>query len=108
MVSHRRLLAAHMHPCDRVDTPPVVVVGHTSCGGCVAAHGSSPPISTSDSSGSPLIRFLGPLIRLRHSLPIEASLDELIEENVKLSVKNVVDSEVGRHMWLKRCLTFSR
>ncbi|KAK4688511.1 carbonic anhydrase, partial [Tremellales sp. Uapishka_1] len=84
----------------------IVVVGHTSCGGCLAAWSSQPPTASSthtqpdescatpaSESSTPLSRFLDPLVRLRHALPEESSFDDLIEENVKMSVKNAIKSD---------------
>jgi hypothetical protein len=41
------------------------------------------------------MRFLDPVIRLRHSLGEKADVDELIVANVKSNVQNVVDSPVS-------------
>jgi hypothetical protein len=71
---------------------PVIVAGHTGCGGCIAAHASPLPTET---SSSPLMRFLDPVIRLRHSLGEKADVDELIVANVKRNVQNVIDSPVS-------------
>ena len=69
----------------------MIIAGHTCCGGCVAAHGAP-------ATGNPnthLHNFLAPIIKLRHTLPEEATVDDLIIENVKMQVKNVAESEVG-------------
>lgn len=44
---------------------------------------------------SALSRFLDPLIKLRHSLPEDASIDDLIIANVKKTVKTVCESDVS-------------
>jgi len=71
----------------------VIVVGHTNCGGCVAAYGTPKP--TDATLDTPLARFLDPVVRLRHSMPADTSLDDLITENVKANVRNVMDSNVS-------------
>ncbi|KAL7421983.1 hypothetical protein Q5752_003755 [Cryptotrichosporon argae] len=77
----------------------VVVVGHTACGGCVAAYDMAVPDASAPSSH--LSRFLTPLIKLRHSLPEGATTDDLIRENVKLSVENIAKSETMQEIWAK-------
>ncbi|GFZ46790.1 hypothetical protein JCM24511_04010 [Saitozyma sp. JCM 24511] len=77
---------------------PVIVAGHTGCGGCIAAHASPLPTET---SSSPLMRFLDPVIRLRHSLGEKADVDELIVANVKRNVQNVIDSPAMKDAWAR-------
>ncbi|ORX35686.1 carbonic anhydrase 2 [Kockovaella imperatae] len=81
----------------------ILVVGHSECGGCIAAHKMSPPTkdSPAPSSNSPLMSFLGPVIELRHSLKEGSTVDDLIAENVKMSVKNIVASPVIQSSWEK-------
>lgn len=43
----------------------------------------------------PLSAWLDPLIKLRHSLPEGAGLDDLMRENVRAGVRNVVQSSVS-------------
>jgi carbonic anhydrase len=40
------------------------------------------------------MRFIDPIVRLRHAIKGECSVDVLIEENVKRSVENVCNSPV--------------
>jgi len=82
---------------DTVGVTHVIVKGHSSCGGCVAAHGAPPPSARGD---TPLARFLTPLIELRHSMK-ECAVDELIEANVKRGVQNIADSAVMQAAWAK-------
>lgn len=71
-----------------------MVVGHTGCGGCIAAFDQ--PIPTVENPGAtPLVRYLEPIIRLKHSLPEGSDVNDLIKENVKMAVKNVVNSPVS-------------
>jgi hypothetical protein len=108
----------------------VLVVGHTVCGGCKAAYGSSPddadnvssfppPLLSQDLSLSPLLsslvsqkstalnRFLAPLISLRHSLQpppgsSEVSIQDLVEENVRSTVKAIASTSVVQKNWSLR------
>ena len=79
----------------RTDDPAVIVAGHTGCGGCIAAWGAPPSSSQDRTDTSALSRFLDPLVRLRDSLPAGHDLDTLTRENVKMSVRNVIASEVN-------------
>jgi carbonic anhydrase len=97
----------------------VIVVGHTACGGCAAAHKSQPPnddhvkpnasplpttlmtyepdtYSLPHQSDSALINFLQPLIELRHSLGAQATLDELIIANVKRGIDEICETKVSK------------
>lgn len=47
----------------------------------------------------PLLAWLDPLIKLRHSLPEGATLDDLMRENVRAGVRNVVQSSVSYQRW---------
>ncbi|WVQ73932.1 hypothetical protein IAR50_003513 [Cryptococcus sp. DSM 104548] len=81
----------------------VMVVGHTGCGGCIAAFDQPAPKSADgpDVGGTPLVRYLDPIIRLRHSLPEGSDVNDLIRENVKINVKNVIDSPTIQEAWAK-------
>ncbi|WVO18332.1 hypothetical protein L204_106047 [Cryptococcus depauperatus] len=81
----------------------VVVVGHTGCGGCIAAFDQPcPKDHDSPLSGpTPLVRYLDPVIRLRHSLPPGSDVNDLIRENVKMGVKNVIASPTIQEAWSK-------
>lgn len=72
----------------------VMVVGHSACGGCIAAYHAPAP-TPAEPPHNALTRFLDPLVKLRHSLPEGSSVDDLIEANVKLSVANLAKSEVS-------------
>jgi carbonic anhydrase len=71
---------------------PVVIVGHSGCGGCIASFEAPKDAQLPD---SPLFRFIDPLIKLGHSLPEGSNVNDLIRENVKQSVRNVVESSVS-------------
>lgn len=81
----------------------VIVVGHTGCGGCIAAFDMKKPVEGQKfcDDSTPLTRFLDPIIRLKHSLPEGSDVNDLIIENVKLSVKNVIASPTIQDAWDK-------
>ena len=79
----------------------VVVVGHTQCGGaaaCLAAASAPPPPSSAPKS--PLQNWLGPLTSLAQSLK-EPTAEELVDENVKEQVRNVLATDVVKAAWSK-------
>ncbi|KAK1924208.1 carbonic anhydrase 2 [Papiliotrema laurentii] len=76
----------------------VMVVGHSACGGCIAAYHAPAP-TPAEPPHNALTRFLDPLVKLRHSLPEGSSVDDLIEANVKLSVANLAKSEIMKSAW---------
>ena len=73
---------------------PVIVAGHTGCGGCIAAYHAPAPEPDAPPHNA-LTRFLDPVVKLRHSLPADASVNDLIVENVKGSVARLAQSEVS-------------
>ncbi|BEI94598.1 uncharacterized protein CcaverHIS019_0701700 [Cutaneotrichosporon cavernicola] len=77
----------------------VVVVGHTACGGCKAAFGSAAPAADAPVPEHPLMAFLDPLIKLRHSLPADATIDDLTRENVRVGVQNLTQSSTINEAW---------
>ena len=74
----------------------MIVVGHTGCGGAIASYAQPKP-SESDSTppDSHLMQFLDPLIRFRHTLPEGSDVNDLIRENIKDGVGNLVVSPVS-------------
>ena len=86
-----------------IRTPsPVVVVGHSHCGGAAASvkAASSPPQAAS----SPLTRWLMPLIDLARSLKVDSlgeqeAVSLLVKESVKKQVKNLVETETITNTW---------
>lgn len=78
----------------------VIVCGHSGCGGCVVAHGlPDPTLQANDTSDTPLMRFIDPIVRLRHAIKGDCSVDTLIEENVKRGVENVCNSPAMQDSW---------
>ncbi|KAH0583717.1 Carbonic anhydrase 2 [Termitomyces sp. J132] len=93
---------------------PVVVVGHTECGGataCLAAakrttfpeHGQLLTIPTLPYE-APLNQWLEPLTRLAGTLdlsttPMEEALPVVVEENVKLQVENLSKTTTLANAW---------
>lgn len=81
----------------------VVVVGHTQCGGaaaCLAAANAPPPTTPSSIPKSPLQNWLQPLTDLASSME-EPTAAQLVEENVKAQVRNVLESDVVKAAWSK-------
>ena len=74
----------------------MVVVGHKKCGGAAAAFDAPKPAPDAPEPTEPLDVFLEPLIELRHTLPADATVDDLIVANVQSNVINVVNSDVSR------------
>lgn len=73
------------------------MVGHTGCGGAIASFAQPKP-SDSDDAAKPdshLMQFLDPLIRFRHTLPKDSDVNDLIRENIKDGVANLVVSPVS-------------
>jgi carbonic anhydrase len=73
-----------------------MIVGHTACGGCIAAYHA--PANPTHPPHNALTRFLDPLVNLRHSLPEGSDVNALIEANVKLGVSNLAKSDVSAKM----------
>ncbi|KIM60301.1 hypothetical protein SCLCIDRAFT_124566 [Scleroderma citrinum Foug A] len=90
---------------DVVGVEHVVVAGHTQCGGalaCLQAVQSTP--TPSPATDTPLGRWLAPLTKLVTTLDLASThaashLDTVVEENVKLQVKNVCESDVIKASW---------
>ena len=81
---------------------PVVVVGHSNCGGVIASieAAGSPPQPAS----SPLTRWLTPLVDLARSLKVDSlgeqeAVSFLVKESVKKQVKNLVGMETITNAW---------
>jgi carbonic anhydrase len=86
-----------------------LIQGHTGCGGAKAcyeaAHGTSP-----FDPESPLGRFLAPLVKLAKELGpgsnVNEAIQQLIVENVRRQVHNIVNSKLtqgknGTYFFLK-------
>jgi len=86
-------------------TIPVVVAGHTQCGGALACLQAVQSTSTQPpAADTPLGRWLAPLTKLVRTLdltstPATTHLDTIVEENVKHQVKNVCESDVIKALW---------
>ncbi|KAI0347573.1 carbonic anhydrase [Trametopsis cervina] len=82
----------------------VIIAGHSNCGGanhCLAASANYPP--SGEAPASALGRWLDPLTSVAAQLQQEkegklTSL-ELVEENVRIAVKNVLASEPVKNAW---------
>ncbi|PVF96393.1 carbonic anhydrase [Serendipita vermifera] len=83
----------------------VVVVGHSQCGGIKGAYGLACGLTdVSSLSGSPLGRWLIPLVQLArsHNLPSqgeEKSIPQLTAASVKQQVSNIAKSSVIQNAW---------
>jgi carbonic anhydrase len=85
---------------------PVVVVGHTQCGGAAACYNASKTKSSAPPSTA-LERWLAPLTKLASSLQKKgasevAALDELVEENVKMQVSNICKTKTVLGAWAEK------
>lgn len=82
---------------------PVVVVGHTECGGakhCLKA-AQNP---SHESPTTPLLRWLEPLTQLARSLdlgslPHEEGLTKLVKSNVMEQVRNLAKTKTIKDVW---------
>jgi len=102
-------LSVLTYAVDVLGVEHVVVVGHTSCGGAAACLKGARHLRKSDGSGAhetPLDRWLAPLTTLVASLDIseehvsdEHALPVVVEENVKMQVENVANTEIMRKAW---------
>lgn len=96
---------------------PVIVVGHTECGGAAAcfAAATSPSympgraVATDPSlpPNAPLNRWLAPLTNLAASLqlsttPKAEALPLLVEENVKQQVENICQTSIVLNAWANK------
>ena len=93
-VTHGTLIVRARMACWSLHSSSVIIAGHTACGGCIAAYHAPPPSPAAPPHNS-LTRFLDPIVNLRHNLPEGASVDDLIEQNVRLGVSNLVKSPVS-------------
>lgn len=83
---------------------PVIVVGHSNCGGaaaCVEAACNPPPADLLD---TPLYRWLTPLANLARSLGVDKmepseALSLVVKENVRQQVKNISEMETIKKAW---------
>lgn len=88
------------------DLSPVIVVGHSQCGGAIACvkAASNPPADKQPDT--PLARWITPLTELARSLGV-ASLEPteavalLVKESVKQQVQNLAKVETIKEAWGK-------
>ena len=86
-----------------ISPTPVVLVGHSNCGGAAACYDAAcagPAGAPSDSLG----RWLAPLVDLAMSLNLADSdrpsaLAKLVDANVRKQVGNLVASDVMQNAW---------
>ncbi|EMD31081.1 hypothetical protein CERSUDRAFT_89485 [Gelatoporia subvermispora B] len=92
-------LAVLTYAVEHLGVTHVVIVGHTHCGGAAACHAAAQAPADPAASGTPLARWLAPLTALAREGKLGVA--ELVEENVKAQVRNVVRSAVMRGAWEK-------
>ena len=93
---------------------PVIVVGHTACGGASACYGAATassfvpgkPVATvaSLSPNAPLNRWLAPLTNLAAALQLGGlskaeAVSAVVDENVKMQVENLCQSPIIANAW---------
>ena len=91
-----------LHP-QLISPTPVVLVGHSNCGGAAACYDAAcagPAGAQSDSLG----RWLAPLVDLATSLNLAdadrpCALAKLVDANVRKQVENLVSCEVMQKAW---------
>ena len=91
-----------LHP-QLISSTPVVLVGHSNCGGAAACYDAAcagPAGAPSDSLG----RWLAPLVDLATSLNLADSdrpsaLAKLVDANVRKQVENLAASDVMQNAW---------
>jgi len=111
-VAHLKVKHGRLAPISRVGSglikhlSPVVVVGHSQCGGaaaCVAAAGTPPP---AEQPNVPLLRWIAPLTNLVRSLDLsslstEEALSLVVKENVKRQVQNLTKVDPIKEAWAR-------
>ena len=91
-----------LHP-QLISPTPVVLVGHSNCGGAAACYDAAcagPADAPSDSLG----RWLAPLVDLATSLNLadsdrSSALAKLVDANVRKQVENLAASDVMQNAW---------
>jgi len=89
---------------------PVIVVGHSNCGGaqaCLGAVRRASPNPVADPTlgpDDPLNRWLAPLIERVQGLSISSVSDDealqlIVEDNVRGQVENIVKTDVVKGAW---------
>ncbi|KAI0925969.1 hypothetical protein AcV5_008552 [Taiwanofungus camphoratus] len=92
------ILAVLGYAIDHVGVTHVIVVGHTQCGGAAACHAAaSAPEPTLDPN-TPLARWLAPLTALAKT---GLTVEELVEENVRVQVANVAQTNTMQGAWAR-------
>lgn len=87
----------------------VLVVGHTSCGGCAAALSSATSPSPAsppklDAGDAAIVKWITPIIELAKTMEDrpkdqKRALDAVVEGNVAVQVRNISQSEVLQALW---------
>ncbi|KAF9482796.1 carbonic anhydrase [Pholiota conissans] len=111
------VLSALRYAVDYLGVQHVIIVGHTECGGAAACLGAAqsptlnleePAIATISSlpAESALNRWLEPLTRLAASLhlssiPHAEALPVVVEENVKIQVEHLANTQTITDAWTK-------
>ena len=92
-------LSVLTYAVEDVNVHPIVLVGHTKCGGVAAAAELAKEPAPPAPPASPLPRWLGPLTDLVRAQPPCTSVAELEEENVRAGVRALAASAVVKCAW---------
>ncbi|OCH83839.1 carbonic anhydrase [Obba rivulosa] len=92
-------LAVLTYAVEHVGVTHVIIVGHSQCGGAAACHAAAQSPAPASAPDAPLGRWLEPLTNLARDGNL--GLEELVEENVRVQVRHIVESAVMRGAWEK-------
>ncbi|CCL98180.1 uncharacterized protein FIBRA_00174 [Fibroporia radiculosa] len=93
------ILSVLTYAIDHLGVSHVIVVGHTQCGGAAACHAAAHAATSVGPPSTPLERWLAPLTAIAKDTGCDVS--QLVVENVRAQVQNVVKSETVRGAWAR-------
>ncbi|KAF8319015.1 carbonic anhydrase [Clavulina sp. PMI_390] len=98
-------LSVLQYGVENVGVEHVIISGHTHCGGALACvqgvRGRLPvdPKSTLAGFLSPIVELADGLGLSDENIPTDKALMSLVEENVRVQVKNVITTETMQNIW---------